>query len=112
MELIFQQLQQRGYDVSFEGNDIKLKLAGLANPVWVTHDVVLNQYKLKTRDVIMGVFSSLLLFSGVYGLSFSHRFSSAFLIAVSAFGFLKLVLTELKLITLRKYLESLNLKQA
>ena len=112
MELIVKQLQQHGYAASFVGNDIKVKLTGLANPVLISHDVALDQYVLKTRDLLMGVNYSAMLFLGLYGSNESYHFFSSILVAISVFGFVGIVLTELKLTRIRQILESYNLKKS
>ncbi|WP_299806668.1 hypothetical protein [uncultured Shewanella sp.] len=82
-----------GYQVEERGNKLKVKLGGLANPIYIEHDICRNRFIVNTREIINAVFLSAFLF---FALTNDAGWKQALLLCMAVFYLLSLVFTELK----------------
>jgi len=110
MEDLIDLLQHRGFEVQLKANKVSVKLEGLSNQVSIHKDIVTNRYKVKTNDTALSIGACVFLFTGLNSMSHSGvgGLLSFALIAVSMFSFMSVVLTELKLNSLRSVIDELN----
>lgn len=108
MNELANELESKGYNIKIQGNTIKIRLGGLTNPVSVTYDLAKDQYDVGTRDLPLGIIYAFLFSISLYGALVFISFLHAFLIAVCAFGFVSLIITELRVSPLRYFIEQKN----
>jgi hypothetical protein len=101
---------QRAYAATLKDRRINVKLGGLSNNGSISYDISLNRYVVKTHDFINGSINALILLNGLWIYKTSDAFSGPFFIAMGVFGFLLIVMTELKIKSLREYLDVFNLE--
>lgn len=94
-----------GYHAEEQGNKLKVKLGGLANPIYIEYDVCKSQFVVNTRDIINAVFLSTFMF-----LAFTNDsgWQQALLLSMVTFGLLSLILTELKSQALKQRVSLFN----
>lgn len=108
MNELANELESKGYNIKIQGNTIIILLGGLTNPVSVTYDWAKGQYDVGTRDLPLGIIYTFLFSISLYGALVSISFVNVFLIAVSAFGFTSLIITELRVSPLRYFIAQKN----
>ncbi|GIU10353.1 MULTISPECIES: hypothetical protein [unclassified Shewanella] len=86
------ELTSLGYQVEEQGNKLKVKLGGLAYPIYIDYDLCKNQFIVNTRDIINSAFSIAWLFFALNNTGWKQ----ALLLCMAVFYLLSLVLTELK----------------
>lgn len=110
MENLIDLLQHRNFEVQLKENRAVVKLEGLSNPVSIHKDIETNKYKVKTNDTVLSIGACILLLAGFYGINHSGGGSlwGFALITASMFSLISLILTELKLNSLRSVIDDLN----
>ena len=104
------ELENKGFNIKIQGRKVSIRLGGLTNPVLITHDLAKDQYVVGTRDLPLGIIYTLLLAFSLYDILDSVSFLSVLLMAICAFGFTSLIITELRARSLREYIEQRNMR--
>ncbi|ABV88038.1 hypothetical protein [Shewanella pealeana] len=86
------ELTSLGYQVEEQGNKLKVKLGGLAYPIYIDYDLCKNQFIVNTRDIINSTFSIAWLFFALN----NTGWKLALLLCIMVIGLLNIVLTEIK----------------
>ncbi len=103
---LHEDLLKNGFNAKYKkrSDTILVKLGGLSNPVHISNDYTLNRFILKTYDYIHGLLGSIILLYSLYSKSGLGNIS--FIIA--ALFFLTVILTEIKVLRLREFIEQVN----
>ncbi|MCL1050863.1 hypothetical protein L2755_14690 [Shewanella abyssi] len=110
MELLLKALTARGHAATLKDRKIKVKPAGLSNNIFISYDISLNRYVVKSHDLINGSMGALILLNGLWTYKTSDVFVGSMFIAMAMFGFLLIIMTELKIKSLREYMDGFNLE--
>ncbi|MGS0679710.1 hypothetical protein ACVBIL_00975 [Shewanella sp. 125m-7] len=94
-----------GYRVEQQGCMLKVKLGGLATPVYIEHDIAKNRFIVNTQDLRNGVSYGSLFFLAQISLSGPAQ---ALLFSMTAIGGFTIVLTELKAQALKQQVALFN----
>ncbi|QQX80507.1 hypothetical protein JK628_01090 [Shewanella sp. KX20019] len=110
MELLLKALTARGYAATLKDRRIKVSPGGLSNSVSILYDISLDRYVVKSHDLVGGITTALMLFNGLWTYKASEPFFGSLFIAMAMFGFLLIVMTELKIKSLGEYMDVFNLQ--
>ncbi len=108
MKRLQQLLEQSGYESQQDGNQLILSLDGIANTVYVFHDVRNQKLNIRTNEKRLAALYAFLLFVGLAGMDTTSTLFCAGVVTVAVYGLISVVLTELKLRPLREKLPQYN----
>lgn len=107
MDELIRDLQLHNLRVERKKTKLLIRLNGLANPIYISKDIPTNTYILNTNDWISVLSSSALMFGGIVS-SQSESLSGALMVAMAMFGYISVILTELKSKAVRDVLYKYN----
>ncbi|MCG9730155.1 hypothetical protein L1D44_09855 [Shewanella sp. Isolate13] len=93
------------FQVEERSGKLKVKLGGLAAPVYIENDFAKNLFIVNTREAVNAIFLGSLLF---LTLTNAPSWQQALLLSMIAIGFLNLLLTEIKSQPLRQRVNLFN----
>ncbi|GIU24506.1 hypothetical protein L2719_06735 [Shewanella schlegeliana] len=99
------ELKAQDYQVEEQDCKLKVKLGGLATPVYIENDFANNRFIVNTQDVKNGMFYGAMLFIAQISTSDSTQ---ALVSAIAVIGLFTMLLTELKSQMLKQQVASFN----
>ncbi|MGS0825953.1 hypothetical protein ACVBIO_09100 [Shewanella sp. 0m-8] len=94
-----------GYRVEQQDSKLKVKLGGLATPIYIEHDIAKNRFIVNTQDLRNAVSYASQFFLAQISLS---GWQQALLFSMTAIGGFTIVLTELKAQALKQQVALFN----
>ncbi|WP_417346949.1 hypothetical protein [Ferrimonas sp.] len=106
MEQVLEMLRDREYDAEMKDGKVMVKLGFMCNRAIIAYDYALAKFTVNSGEVRIWIGSLIIILTGAFG--YINEMSMA-LIALGFISLMSVILTEVKLIEVRRLVTDINL---